>query len=89
MNAVRVRRVRRNNAEQGLGVRILQLFECQAVDACGRGVAADAALLDGWCVGWKVEGQLAGIGGVAQPFYRRIGQNSGMGNDGNAGKMGF
>ena len=54
-----------------------------------RRVAADAALSDGWYIGWEVEGQFAGIGGSAQPFYRRIGQYGGVGNDGNAGKVGF
>ena len=59
------------------------------MDACRRGVAADAALSDEWYFGWEVEGQFAGIGGSAQPFYRRVGQNGGVGNDGNAGKVGF
>ena len=27
------------------------------MDACRRRVAADAALSDGWCIGWEVEGQ--------------------------------
>ena len=55
------------------------------MDACRRGVVADAALSDEWYFGWEVEGQFAGIGGSAQPFYRRVGQNGGVGNDGNAG----
>ena len=59
------------------------------MDACRRGVAADAALSDGWYISWEVKGQFAGIGGTSQPFYRRVGQNGGVGNDGNAGKVGF